>query len=75
VGRASGTCGAIRGSHSRCSAGRAVEFRDDGDLTDIDRLAQRYEGGPYEDRDYHGITVLAEVDRYHTWGDPAAPYA
>jgi PPOX class probable F420-dependent enzyme len=52
--------------------GRAVEIREDKDLADIDRLSQHYLGEPYEDRDYNGITVLVEVDRYHTWGDPAA---
>src|ERR671922_2430481 len=51
--------------------GRAVEFREDDDLADIDRLSQHYLGEPYEDRDYSGMTVLVEVDRYHTWGDPA----
>ncbi len=51
--------------------GRAVEFRDDPDLADIDELSNRYLGVPYEDRSYHGVTVLLEVDRYHTWGDPA----
>lgn len=52
--------------------GRAVEFREDETLADIDRLSQHYLGEPYEDRAYNGITVLVEVDRYHTWGDPAA---
>ena len=52
--------------------GRAVEFRSDRDLADIDGLSNRYEGVPYEDRDYRGVTVLVEVDAWHTWGDPAA---
>jgi len=52
--------------------GRAVEFRSDDDLADIDTLSQHYEGVPYEDRDYRGMTVLVEIDRWHTWGDPAA---
>jgi PPOX class probable F420-dependent enzyme len=52
--------------------GRAVELRRDDDLADIDALSQRYEGTPYEDRDYRGMTVFVEVDRWHTWGDPAA---
>jgi PPOX class probable F420-dependent enzyme len=51
--------------------GRAVEFRDDPDLADIDGLSDRYVGGPYEDRSYDGVTVVVEVERYHTWGDPA----
>jgi PPOX class probable F420-dependent enzyme len=52
--------------------GRAVELREDDDLADIDGLSQRYEGVPYEDRDYRGMTVVVEIDRWHTWGDPAA---
>jgi PPOX class probable F420-dependent enzyme len=52
--------------------GRAVELRNDRELEDIDALSQRYEGVPYEDRDYRGVTVLVEVDAWHTWGDPAA---
>jgi PPOX class probable F420-dependent enzyme len=50
--------------------GRAVELREDPDLADIDALSQRYLGEPYEVRDYKGISVLVEVDRYHTWGRP-----
>jgi Pyridoxamine 5'-phosphate oxidase len=52
--------------------GRAVEFREDESLADIDRLSQHYLGEPYEDRGYDGISVLVEIDRFHTWGDPAA---
>jgi PPOX class probable F420-dependent enzyme len=52
--------------------GRAIEFRPDSDRADIDALSQRYLGEPYEDRDYRGVTVLAEIERWHTYGDPAA---
>ena len=52
--------------------GRALEFRDDDDLAAIDALSNWYEGVPYEDRDYRGMTVFVEIDRWHTWGDPAA---
>lgn len=52
--------------------GRAVEFREDPALVDIDRLSWHYLGEPYEDRDYGGVSVLVEIDRFHTWGDPAA---
>ena len=51
--------------------GRAVETREDPDLADIDGLSQRYLGEPYEVRDYNGVSVLVEIDRYHTWGNPA----
>jgi PPOX class probable F420-dependent enzyme len=52
--------------------GRAVEVREDTDLADIDGLSRRYLSEPYEPRDYNGISVLVELDRYHTWGDPAS---
>jgi PPOX class probable F420-dependent enzyme len=55
--------------------GRAVEIREDSGLADIDALSQRYLGEPYEDRSYTGVSVLFEVDRWHTWGDPAAEVA
>ena len=42
------------------------------DLADIDALSQRYSGVDYDDRTYRGVTVFVEVDRWHTWGDPAA---
>src|SRR5262245_52688063 len=55
--------------------GRAVEIREDPGLADIDELSQRYLGEPYEDRDYNGMSVLVEIDRWHTWGDPAGEAA
>jgi PPOX class probable F420-dependent enzyme len=55
--------------------GRAVEIREDLDLVDIDALSQRYVGEPYEDRSYQGVSVLFEVERWHTWGDPAGEAA
>jgi PPOX class probable F420-dependent enzyme len=51
--------------------GRAVELRPDPDLADIDELAQRYEGVEYDDREYRGVTAFIEIERWHTWGDPA----
>jgi PPOX class probable F420-dependent enzyme len=55
--------------------GRAVEVRGDADLVDIDGLSQHYLGEPYEDRSYNGVTVLVEIARWHTWGDPAGEAA
>lgn len=52
--------------------GRVVEVRDDPHLADIDDLSRRYLGEPYEDRTYNGVSVLFVIDRWHTWGDPAA---
>jgi PPOX class probable F420-dependent enzyme len=51
--------------------GRAVEFRDDADLADIDALSYHYLGEPYAERSYNGVSVLVQIDRWHTWGDPA----
>jgi len=53
--------------------GQAVEFREEREtaMADIDALSELYLGEPYEDRDYDGVSVLVEVDRWHTWGDPA----
>ncbi len=55
--------------------GRAVEIRDDSGLADIDALSHRYLGEPYEDRSYGGVSVLFDIERWHTWGDPAGETA
>lgn len=52
--------------------GHVVEIRDDPDFVDVDRFAQRYWGKPYEPRDWTSVTVVVEIDRWHTFGDPAA---
>jgi PPOX class probable F420-dependent enzyme len=52
--------------------GRMVEEHPDRDYAVIDRLSQRYEGTPYPDRDFECIYVLAAIERWHTWGDPAS---
>jgi PPOX class probable F420-dependent enzyme len=52
--------------------GRAVDVRPDTDLADIDALSHHYLGVPYGDRGYRGVTVRAEIERWHTYGDPAA---
>jgi hypothetical protein len=50
--------------------GRVVEIREDEGLPDLDRLSMRYEGAPYPDRD-PCVTVVMEVERWHTYGTPA----
>jgi PPOX class probable F420-dependent enzyme len=55
--------------------GHAVEFRDDEGLADIDGLSDHYLGERYEDRSYNGVSVLFEIERWHTWGDPAGETA
>ncbi|HET7325958.1 MAG TPA: PPOX class F420-dependent oxidoreductase [Nocardioidaceae bacterium] len=48
--------------------GRVVELVDDTDLSDIDRLSQRYRGQPYPTRDRKRVSAWIEVDRWHGWG-------
>lgn len=48
--------------------GRVVEWRDDPDLVDIDRLSQHYGGGDYKLRDRARVSALIEVDHWHGWG-------
>ncbi|MFH8753293.1 PPOX class F420-dependent oxidoreductase [Streptomyces rimosus] len=48
--------------------GRVTEFRDDKDLSDIDRLARHYLGNPYPQRDRGRVSAWIEIDRWHGWG-------
>jgi PPOX class probable F420-dependent enzyme len=48
--------------------GRVAELRDDEGLTDIDRIATHYTGGPYPERSRPRVTAVVEVDRWHAWG-------
>ncbi|MFJ3953864.1 PPOX class F420-dependent oxidoreductase [Streptomyces sp. Je 1-4] len=48
--------------------GHVAEIRDDGELTDIDRLARRYLGKPYPQRDRRRVSAWIEIDRWHGWG-------
>ncbi|MGH3434560.1 MAG: pyridoxamine 5'-phosphate oxidase family protein [Thermocrispum sp.] len=48
--------------------GRVVEFADDPDLADIDRLAVHYNGKPYHRRDRPRVSAWIEVDHWHAWG-------
>ena len=51
--------------------GRVVEFRDDADLADIDRISTHYTGSPYPTRDRPRVTAVVEVDHWHGWGAAA----
>jgi PPOX class probable F420-dependent enzyme len=51
--------------HTVTVFGRAVEIRDDDGLADIDRLAHRYRGAPYWNRNRKRITALIEPERWH----------
>jgi PPOX class probable F420-dependent enzyme len=47
--------------------GRVREIRPDPDLTDIDRLAQRYTGKEYRDRNRDSWTAIVEIESWHGW--------
>jgi PPOX class probable F420-dependent enzyme len=51
--------------------GRVVEWRDDPDLVDIDRLSTHYTGNAYPNRDRPRVSALVEVERWHGWGAAA----
>ena len=48
--------------------GSVVEWRDDEDLADIDRLAQQYGNERYPNRKRPRVSAWIEVDHAHTWG-------
>ena len=48
--------------------GSVVEWREDEDLADIDRLSQRYLGHPYSTRDRPRVSAWVGIDRWHGWG-------
>jgi PPOX class probable F420-dependent enzyme len=48
--------------------GRVVEWRDDEDLSDIDRLSGHYMGEPYSVRNRARVSAWVEVERWHGWG-------
>jgi PPOX class probable F420-dependent enzyme len=52
--------------------GRVVEFRDDTDLADIDRLARRYTGEPYRNRVRARVSAWIQPDRWYAWDASAA---
>lgn len=55
-------------------AGQVEEFRDDIDLTDIDRLALRYKGTQYPDRHRESISAIIKISRWHAWKTPLLPH-
>ena len=48
--------------------GRVVEWRDDEDLSDIDRLARQYGRDGYHNRERPRVSAWIEVEHSHTWG-------
>jgi PPOX class probable F420-dependent enzyme len=51
--------------HTVTIFGRVVELRDDEGFADIDRLSQRYRGGPYWNRERKRVTALIAPERWH----------
>jgi PPOX class probable F420-dependent enzyme len=47
--------------------GRVAAITDDGSLADIDRLAVRYTGRPFRDRDAKRVSAWLEPERWHAW--------
>ncbi len=48
--------------------GRVVEWRDDPELADIDRLSTHYGYGAYRNRTNPRVTALIEIEFWHAWG-------
>lgn len=48
--------------------GRVVEFRDDDNYADIDRLSRHYGGSEYPDHVRPRTTAVMEVERWYGWG-------
>jgi PPOX class probable F420-dependent enzyme len=48
--------------------GRVVEWVDDDELADIDRIATHYTGQPYGVRHRQRVSAWIEIDRWHAWG-------
>jgi hypothetical protein len=48
--------------------GRIVEWRDDVDFSDIDRLSIVYGGRPYPNRTRPRVSAWIEIDHWHGWG-------
>lgn len=47
--------------------GRIVLIDDDSDLLGIDRLARRYTGNPFRNRDGKRVSAWLEPERWHGW--------
>jgi PPOX class probable F420-dependent enzyme len=51
--------------------GRIVEWVDDVDLADIDRLSTHYTGHPYAVRDRSRVSAWIGIESWHGWGAAA----
>jgi PPOX class probable F420-dependent enzyme len=52
--------------------GHITQWREDTDLSDIDRLSKHYGGGPYHNRSRPRVSALIEIDFWHGWGTVAS---
>ncbi|GAA4355497.1 pyridoxamine 5'-phosphate oxidase family protein [Angustibacter luteus] len=52
--------------------GRVVEWRDDAELADIDRLSRHYGGDAYPNRERPRVSAWIEIDHWHGWGAAAS---
>jgi PPOX class probable F420-dependent enzyme len=48
--------------------GSIVEWRDDPDLVDIDRLSTHYGHGPYANRERPRVSARIAIEHWHAWG-------
>jgi PPOX class probable F420-dependent enzyme len=48
--------------------GRVVEWRDDDELADIDRLCRHYGGDDYPNRARPRVSAWIEIEHWHGWG-------
>jgi hypothetical protein len=49
--------------------GHVVAIEDDPELTDIDRLARRYTGREYRNRDRSSVSAWVEPESWYGWSD------
>ena len=48
--------------------GHVGEIYEDADMSDIDRIARQYTGGPYPERNRGRFSALIDIDAWHGWG-------
>jgi PPOX class probable F420-dependent enzyme len=48
--------------------GRIIEWRDDPDFVDIDRLSTHYGYGPFSNRSRPRVSARIEIASWHAWG-------
>jgi len=51
--------------------GRIVEIRDDPDYVELDAMAVRYRGRPYDRTGATSVAAFGVIERWHAFGSPA----